>query len=76
MARYNVSSEAICPFYKGENRSIIYCEGVQDNSSIQLAFPGSARKYRNDYCCESAGWKRCLIAQTLWRKYDKEGIPK
>ena len=68
MGRHFVSYEAQCPFYKAEDKNIIYCEGVRDNSSIHNAFPGSAAAYKKEYCC--AGWENCLIAKALWSKYD------
>ena len=68
MGRHFVSYEAQCPFYKAEDRNIIYCEGVKDNSSIHNAFPGSAAAYKKEYCC--ADWESCLIAKALWSKYD------
>lgn len=75
MSRHYISYEAICPFYKSEDKNIIYCEGVKEYSSIHNAFPGSAAEYKRLYCSDSAGWKRCIIAQALWSKYEKGGIP-
>lgn len=68
MGRHFVSYEAQCPFYKAEDRNIIYCEGVKDNSSIHNAFPGSAAAYKKEFCCDN--WEGCLIAKALWSKYD------
>lgn len=68
MGRHFVSYEAQCPFYKAEDKNIIYCEGVEESSSIHNAFPGSAAKYKARYCC--ADWESCLIAKMLWSKYD------
>ena len=68
MGRHFVSYEAQCPFYKAEDKNIIYCEGVKDNSSIHNAFPGSAAAYKKAYCCDE--WESCLIAKALWSKYD------
>ena len=70
MGRHYESSEAICPFYKAEDRNIIYCEGVQANSSIHNAFPGTAAPWKDEYCCSSTGWQRCMIAKMLWQKYE------
>ena len=68
MGRHFVSYEAQCPFYKAEDKNIIYCEGVKDNSSIHNAFPGSAAAYKKEFCCDN--WEGCLIAKALWSKYD------
>lgn len=68
MGKHYVDYAAQCPFYKAEDRDIIYCEGVTDKSVIQLAFSGSAAAYKNKFCCEN--WKRCLIASALQSKYN------
>lgn len=68
MGRHFVSYEAQCPFYKAEDKNIIYCEGVKDNSSIHNAFPGNAAAYKKEFCC--GDWESCLIAKALWSKYD------
>ncbi len=68
MGRHTVSYEAQCPFYRAEERNMIYCEGVEDNSSIHTAFAGSAEKYKTRYCC--GDWEKCRIAKMLWSKYD------
>ena len=70
MGSHFVSYEAQCPFYKAEDRNIIYCEGVRDNSSIHNAFPGSAAAYKKEYCCDNHNWGNCIIAKALWSKYD------
>ena len=68
MGRHRVSYHARCPFYKAEDRNVIYCEGVTDTSTIQLAFPGNARPYKEEYC--GGDWEKCLIAKALWSKHE------
>ncbi|MBP3538710.1 MAG: hypothetical protein J6J62_02580 [Oscillospiraceae bacterium] len=68
MGRHTISYEAQCPFYRAEERNVIYCEGVEKNSAIHNAFAGSAAEYKKRYCC--AEWDSCLIAKMLWSKYD------
>lgn len=63
-----IDDEAQCPFYKAEDKNIIYCEGVTDSSTVHNAFPGSAAAYKKEYCCRK--WEDCLIAKALWSKYD------
>ena len=61
-----------CPYYRCESQCVIYCEGVEENSAIHLAF--STPQLRKDYqerFCKSC-WKRCLVAESLNRKYDYE----
>lgn len=70
MGRHHISSQAECPFYKGEDEKVIYCEGPTKGSSIQLAFAGSADVYKRSYCYSTSCWQKCLIAQALYAKYD------
>ena len=60
-----------CPFYKGEEKHMIFCEGVQDGSAIHMAFdtPSNLRDYKKQYCREWL-YNRCLIAGALEKKYD------
>ena len=62
----------ICPYFKCEEKHTIFCEGVEENSAIHLAF--STPQLRKDYqarFCKNC-WKRCLVADGLNRKYDYE----
>ena len=72
MAKHNFTKDVACPYYKYEAPQMIYCEGVEDNTALHLAF--ATKKGKKDYvwskCCEC--WKGCMIAQMLNRKYDYE----
>lgn len=67
-----VAKEAICPFYHREDEVGIYCEGVNDDSSIKLIHYSSDEKkrYRRRYCCKE--YKRCPIARMLYKKYGED----
>ena len=41
-----------CPYYKRENRQVIYCSGIRENSLIHIAFGDAAecKKYKDDIC--------------------------
>ena len=60
---------AICPYYKRNDRSMIYCEGVCSGCLLHLAFssPDQALAYRRQYCRND--WMHCRIADMLNRKY-------
>ena len=66
--KHFVSFEAQCPFYKEEERNVIYCEGVTDRSRIHNAFSTDAAEYKKRYCFD--GWKDCMISKMLWAKYE------
>lgn len=59
-----------CPYYKCETGCVIYCEGVQKDCSIHMAFATRQQKmeYQNRLC--KSEWKNCMIAQAQNRRYD------
>lgn len=59
-----------CPYYKHEQQSVIYCEGVEDNSSIHMAFASKTQKkeYEKRFCQNC--WQDCLIACAQNIKWD------
>ena len=59
-----------CPYYKGEEKQMIFCEGVQEGSAIHLAFDTSPnlKEYKNRFCKRC--YNQCLVAEMLNRKYD------
>ena len=72
MGKHNFTKDVVCPYYKYEAPQMIYCEGVDDNTALHLAFDdkGRMKGYIKARCCHR--WKDCLIAQMLNRKYDYE----
>lgn len=68
MRKHFVNFEAQCPFYKKEDRNVIYCEGLTEDSSIHNAFSSDARPYKKKFCYSA--WKSCPISIMLWAKYD------
>lgn len=63
---------ALCPFYRRAEKQMIFCEGVEDNSTIHIAFASAKRKeaYKKQYC--DSGYRDCLVSQMLERKYDEQ----
>lgn len=59
-----------CPYYKGEEKQKLFCEGVQEGSTIHMAFDTTPnlKDYKNRLCKRC--WNECLVAQTLNRKWD------
>lgn len=59
-----------CPYYKGEEKQMIFCEGVQEGSAIHLAFDTSTnlKDYKNRFCKKD--YNRCLLADMHNRKWD------
>lgn len=63
--KYYTSTKAICPFYKHENRLVIFCQGIADESVLHLAFPkpSSCYDFKEKYCRNQH--TKCPIAQML-----------
>lgn len=73
MAKYSVSKKAVCPYYKGNGRQEIFCEGLIQDSNIHQGFanPGMLEAHKLKHC-ESSNWDDCKIAQMLDLKYEEE----
>ena len=54
---------ALCPFYKGECKNEIFCEGLFEKSKLHFAIspPSKKVRYRRRYCEKDYG--RCPIAK-------------
>lgn len=67
--RYNESKEAKCPFYRKEDQYKVFCEGVNNISSINLNFPSrkECRAYKKEYC--NSNYQKCSICKMLYDKY-------
>ena len=70
MGKRYVSKEALCPFYHSEDNQKLYCEGVDETTSIHLAFESATdrKEYRKIMC--SRDYKKCHIARMLYEKYE------
>ena len=67
--RYYESKEAKCPFYHKEDRYKVFCEGVENASSINLNFPNTReyKAYKEEYCNNK--YYKCPIYNMLYSKY-------
>ena len=71
MSKHSFGKNVVCPFYKYESPQLIYCEGVDDNTAIHLAFASKQdlREYRKAKC--EGDYKGCMLCQMLNKKYDE-----
>lgn len=69
--KHYVDACAKCPFYLHEERQVIYCEGVEDNTTTHIAFASctDCRTYKTDFC--KGKWEQCRVAGMLLRKYEE-----
>lgn len=67
-----VTTSVLCPFYQSDEKQIIYCEGVEPDTRIHLAFASSLQLkcYRERFC--EGSYTRCRIAGMLNKKWDEE----
>lgn len=65
------SSEAKCPFYRGEEERRIYCEGAEEGVYTQVTFEkySKAKEFKRDYC--RAKFTSCPYCRMLFSKYEK-----
>lgn len=70
MAKYYESMKAVCPYYKHENRFVIFCQGIDEESVLHLAFPkpSSCLEFKNKYCRKN--YAQCSIHNMLINKYN------
>lgn len=63
MGKRPIDRAVKCPHYHSDDAQHIYCDGVNDENWVHLAFPGKRKKqeYKCIYCREN--WKRCLLAR-------------
>lgn len=66
--KHYISSNAKCPFYKHEDGQMVYCVGLQEGTTIHLAFANrvDASCYKKTFCQKY--YKTCRICQMLERR--------
>ena len=57
-----------CPFFTWDDKKSVGCEGGK------LRFPDkeSAVQYMDTYCASPMGWKKCTVAASLLKYYDRK----
>lgn len=70
MANKNEDHLVVCPYYKTNNPSAIYCEGFENGMVVHIAFASRDQlvNYKSRYCRRHC-WARCPLATTLNRKW-------
>ena len=64
----------VCPFYRCSDPYYICCEGVTNDSSIKVTFgiPEKVNLYKDCFCRNIDGYRRCKVSDMLTRKYADE----
>ena len=62
---------AVCPFYLQSGRKNVMCEGITDNSAINLLFYSeeARNQHRKIFCDSQTNFKKCEIYKVLEEKY-------
>lgn len=70
MANKHEDHTVQCPYYKTNNPSVIYCEGVEDGMLTHMAFATRDLlvSYKDRYCRRKC-WGHCPLASMLNRKW-------
>ena len=65
MARYWLASNAMCPYYRDENATMVRCAGWVPDAVHHLAFAnrGSAQSYKTEFC--KGNYEHCAIYAAL-----------
>ena len=65
MPKHYISAKAICPYYKHEDPQLIYCLGVDDATTLHVAFADAkeAKEYKLTYCYKQC--RKCAIYRAL-----------
>lgn len=60
------SKRAKCPYYKSQNRSVIFCAGPMPGTSIHYAFasPAERLEHQRQACFSLEYAEHCMIAET------------
>lgn len=62
-----------CPFYAGETRQSVACEGLEPGERIRRVLPGESvkREMMLQLCKNINGFDQCPIYRLVASKYDK-----
>lgn len=66
MPKQYVSSNARCPFYRGEEKRAIFCDGIAPGNTLRLDFAADAWTHKIKFC--RGDWQNCPVARMLWEQ--------
>ena len=67
--KHTMSKRVVCPFYRFEQRQVIYCQGLVPGQGFHVACanPAMARAYK-ERCCRD-DFRACALARMLEEYY-------
>ncbi len=66
MARHYVSTAAICPFYRMEETTKVYCKGLEKGELLIRSRKDDIKRTKDKYC--KGAWAQCPIAKMLFER--------
>lgn len=62
----------ICPFYKCEEGTNIFCEGFCKSTRLHISFSNYAtfKMHREVHCKSFDGWEKCPIFPVINKQYE------
>ncbi len=63
--RKRISTRAVCPYYRSEERQVVFCDGITDGSVIHLAFANytDCKNHKESMC--KGDYMKCPIVRML-----------
>ena len=58
----------ICPFFQGDRKQCVLCEGGQ----LRFPDPKAQNIFVNRYCANMPGWETCPMAKCLQDYYERQ----
>ena len=76
--KHNVDAKGeaiVCPFFRWTDNNHIACEGVATSSSVSINFNGRSKveAYKERFCRDINGYRRCHLCKMLLEKYADDG---
>lgn len=70
--KHKVSVYVNCPYYRCEDKEMIFCENLVDGTNLRLHFntPPDRKCHENIYC--KGDYHRCFLLKALDQKYNYE----
>lgn len=71
MGKHYSDTKVLCPYYKHENPSVIFCESPISNTVLHLAFANrtKAMEHKNAFC--RGCYEKCLLGRWISEYYEK-----
>lgn len=66
------SANAVCPFYRHEERTRVHCEGICGSTSIHVVFtdPKLKHEHKKLFCCN--GYINCPLYKLINNPYKED----